>query len=192
MVLEGPSSFIFLFANKRKKSMEARILKFIEATGKLKEVERTGWRIRGVEAPESVAEHSYRTAVIAMVLSDLEGRDTGKAVKMALLHDLQESIVGDLTRRSPNYSEKRELEEEAILRILRELPGDISDEYMKIWREYSEGTTPEAKLVKNADKLDMLAQAREYEKQGYEVEDFWKGEYDFEGLSKKIYQMLRK
>jgi putative hydrolase of HD superfamily len=171
--------------------MEASIVKFLKAVGKLKRVKRTGWVIRGVKDPESVAEHSYRTAVTAMVVCDIEGLDSGKAVKMALLHDLQESIVGDMTRESPNFSDKRKLEEEAMVEILGGLPNKLAGEYMDLWREYLEGITPEARVVKNADKLEMLLQAKEYEEQGYDVRDFWEEKYEFKGLAEGIYKMLK-
>jgi putative hydrolase of HD superfamily len=126
-----------------------------------------------------------------MLISDLGNQDTEKVLRMALLHDLQESIVGDLTKDSLEYSNKKRLEEEAVREILKPLPNTIRDCYINIWREYCEGNTPEARVVKYADKLDMLAQAEEYQRQGYNVEDFWKEKYEFQGKSKKIYQTLR-
>jgi putative hydrolase of HD superfamily len=68
-------------------------------SGKLKELKRTGWVESGILEPESVADHSYRTTLLAMILSDQKGLDTLKTVKMALLHDLVESVTGDLTQR---------------------------------------------------------------------------------------------
>lgn len=87
--------------------MAAKILKFLEEAGKLKAVPREGWRMRGIKECESVAEHTFRVAFIAMLLSEMEKCSMQKALKMALLHDLPESRVGDLTRRSSNYRQKR-------------------------------------------------------------------------------------
>jgi len=70
---------------------------FFQKVLELKNVPRQGWKEKlGIINPESVAEHSYSTAVISMILSDLEGLNTEKIIKMSLLHDLAESIIGDI------------------------------------------------------------------------------------------------
>ena len=66
------------------------ILEFLRAVGGLKGLTRRGWLEAGIKNPESVAEHSYRTAVLAMILADLQGLDAEKAIRMALLHDMAE------------------------------------------------------------------------------------------------------
>ncbi|MBI5253255.1 MAG: HD domain-containing protein [Euryarchaeota archaeon] len=171
--------------------MAAKILKFLEEAGKLKAVPREGWKMRGIKDCESVAEHTFRVAFIAMLLSEIEKCSMQKALKMSLLHDLPESRVGDLTRRSSNYRQKREIEKKAMSKILKNLPGKLRKEYMQLWGEYREGRTREAKLVKYADKLEMLLQAKEYAKQGYDTSDFWKEEYEFEGTALEIYDLLK-
>jgi len=171
--------------------MKPSVLKFLEDVGKLKLVAREGWKLRGVKNPESVAEHSFRTAFIAMMLSDIEKCNTQNVLKMALLHDLQESKTGDLTVFSKNYVKKKALEKKAIKKIFNSLPKKLRKEYLKIWKEYEEGSTKEAKLVKQADKLELLIQAAEYEKHGYNVSDFWTEEYEFEGLCREIYNNLK-
>jgi putative hydrolase of HD superfamily len=150
------------------------ILRFIHIVGKVKGLIRTGWREKvGIEKPESVADHMYRTAVISMIISDLEGFDTEKVLRMALLHDLAEAFTGDLT---PTQKEMykplnvMELEEEAIRKILSNLPENISDVYLSIWREIRDSESEEAKLVRSVDKLEMAVQAEEYIGQGYAAE----------------------
>ena len=66
--------------------------------GQLKRVKRSGWWIAGVENPESVAEHSFRTAAIAYLLAKLEGADAGRVTLMALFHDMGEARTNDLHR----------------------------------------------------------------------------------------------
>lgn len=171
--------------------MAAEILKFLEEAGKLKAVPREGWRMRGIKDCESVAEHTFRVAFIAMLLSEMEKCSMQKALKMSLLHDLPESLVGDLTRRSSNYRQKKKIEKKAMSKILKNLPGKLRKEYMQLWEEYRKGRTREAKLVKYADKLEMLLQAKEYAEQGYDTSDFWSEEYEFEGAALKIYNMLK-
>jgi len=83
------------------------IEEFFQKVLELKNVPRQGWKEKlEIINPESVAEHSYSTTVIAMILSDLEGLNTEKIIKMALLHDLAESIIGDIIPDSIAKNEK--------------------------------------------------------------------------------------
>lgn len=149
----------------------------MRSAGKLKELKRTGWIESGVPQPESVADHSYRVALLAMTLSDQKGLDTLKTVRIALLHDLAESEVGDLTPRQKQVNHE-DLESEAMKEVLSELPGEIRKLYLDAWDEYQRNETPEAKLVHNADKLEMLIQAKEYESKGSKLDQFWETELD--------------
>ena len=72
------------------------LIKFLKIVGKLKKVKRTGWLVAGIKNPESVAEHSYRLAVLSMVLGKKFNLNTEKLIKMSLIHDLAEGEVGDL------------------------------------------------------------------------------------------------
>lgn len=154
------------------------IIEFLRAVGRLKGLPRTGWLEAGVKNPESVAEHSHRTAVIAMVLADLQGQDAEKAMRMALLHDLAEAETGDLT---PEQKRHRELdymrdEEEAMTRILSILPKPLAERYRSLWGEYCMRASPEAETAVQADKLEMLLQALEYEEAGMDplrLDRFW-------------------
>ena len=149
----------------------------MRSAGKLKELKRTGWVESCVPDPESVADHSYRVALLAMAISDHEGLDSLKTVRMALLHDLAESTVGDLTPRQ-KQGNHGELESEAMRGILSTLPEKISKLYLESWEEYQSNETPEARLVHNADKIEMLIQAKEYESKGSKLDQFWETEID--------------
>lgn len=137
------------------------MLDFLSSAGKLKTIPRTGWIDSGVKDPESVADHSYRTAVAAMVLSDSLGLDSLKVLRMALLHDLAEAETGDITpmQKQGNHSE---LEDQAMKEILGVLPESLRDQYWGTWQEYQANETPESILVHNADKIEMILQASEY------------------------------
>lgn len=144
------------------------LVDFFKWAGKLKRLPRTGWVESGVNEPESVADHSYRTALIAMILSDLQGFDTVKVIRMALLHDLAEAEMGDLTpkqkeAKGPTFINE---ERETVARLLSKLPGNLAGGYMELLEEFLEGASPEAKVVANADKVDMVLQAIEYEEEG--------------------------
>jgi putative hydrolase of HD superfamily len=167
---------------------ESEILKFLHWVEELKKVKRTGWLNRGISNPESVADHTFAVAIITSFYSDLLGLDSGKAIKMALLHDLQESITGDITPDTLDIDEKREKEENAIKKILIDMPND----YLSLWQEYAEGKTKEAKLVAQIDKLEMLLQANIYKKAGFDVSDFWDHDYEFEEPLLKLIKEMKK
>lgn len=143
------------------------VLDFLMDVGRLKKIFRTGWLESGVKKPESVADHSYRTTVIAMVISDFQGFDTEKVMRMSLLHDLAEVEMGDLTPKqkleSPFYSEE---ENSVMMKLLSKLPIALSKKYVSTWEEYASGGSPEAAIVSQADKLEMMLQAFEYESEG--------------------------
>ncbi len=86
------------------------IEEFFKITTNLKKIPRKGWTTKlGISSPESVADHTFSMSTIAMVLSDLQKLDTQKVLKMSLLHDIAESITGDLTPDDISKNEKIEL-----------------------------------------------------------------------------------
>ena len=157
------------------------LLEFFHRAGKLKGVERTGWVEAGVPSPESVADHSYRTTLMAVIIAEAEGLDSLKAAKMALIHDLAEAETGDLTpvqRRLMGEAHRR-AEDAAMQSIVRLLPGKLAASFTELWREYEGLDSPEAMLVHDVDRLEMLFQASEYEDSGGEparLERFWRVE----------------
>ena len=74
------------------------MLDFFKTAANLKNISRQGWVDKlSIDDPESVADHSYSMAVMSMVISDIGNYDSEKILKMALLHDLAESKIGDYT-----------------------------------------------------------------------------------------------
>ncbi|MEM3144033.1 MAG: HD domain-containing protein [Candidatus Nitrosotenuis sp.] len=141
---------------------------FFKTVLKLKTVRRQGWIDKlGLANPESVADHSYVVSVMSMVLSDQQKLDTLKVLKMSLLHDLAESIVGDLTPRQASKIKKSKLESAAMKKILKQLEKPLQSEYWSLWLEYQQMSSPESKLLHEIDKLEMLYQAKLYQKSGY-------------------------
>jgi len=146
-----------------------KLVKFFKMAGQLKKVSRSGWvRIR-IKSPESVADHTFRTALLCMIFSSLEGLDELKMLQMALIHDLPESIVGDLTP-SEKIKVDKNSEENAMKNLLAFLPKAVRDKYFQVWHEYAAGETTEAKAVRQLEKLEMVLQAREYEETGVSKE----------------------
>ncbi len=141
---------------------------FFDYSANLKNIQRQGWIDKvQIKNPESVADHSYSMAVMSMVISDLEGYDTEKILKMTILHDLAESAIGDLTPDQITREKKRSMENKAFVDIAFHLPESIRSSYLQIWNEYLNHDSPESKIVHQIDRLEMALQARLYVKQGY-------------------------
>ena len=139
------------------------LIKFLEAAGRLKTTSRAGWVDVGIRQPESVADHTFRTAILCMIYADIEDLDQLKLVRMALIHDLPEAVTGDLTPSMKNRESKGR-EDAAMNQILNLLPEKQRKKYLTDWNEYQKGKTKEAKTVKQLEKLEMALQAKEYEK----------------------------
>ncbi|NP_001403988.1 5'-deoxynucleotidase HDDC2 isoform 2 [Mus musculus] len=129
----------------------------------LHRVPRTGWVYRNVEKPESVSDHMYRMAVMAMVTRD-DRLNKDRCIRLALVHDMAECIVGDIAP-ADNIpkEEKHRREEEAMKQITQLLPEDLRKELYELWEEYETQSSEEAKFVKQLDQCEMILQASEYE-----------------------------
>ncbi len=145
---------------------------------RLKVEPRRGWlKVPGISRIESVADHSFGVAILSLFEAERRGYDVERAVKLALIHDLEEAITGDLTP-----VDKRKLTAKGVLRrreaawsrIVKMLPASRSREYRTMWRDLKTGRTKEARLVKDLDKLEMALQARHYEGMGVEHGDLVK------------------
>jgi putative hydrolase of HD superfamily len=142
----------------------------------LKLLPRTGWLQRGLQNVESVAEHSFGVAALALVVGDqLPGVDRGRLLAIALVHDLAEALIGDLpasASRLIGKAAKHEAERKALLELFGALPQ--GEGYLELWEEYCRGASAEARLVKALDRLEMLAQALAYERAGARgLGEFW-------------------
>ena len=141
------------------------ILDFFKTAVNLKNIYRQGWIDKlSIEHPESVADHSYSMAIMGMVISDLENYDSEKMLKMILLHDLAESKIGDYTPNQISKENKVKIENNAYDEIISTLPNTIKLQYGKIWKEYQKQESPESKMVHQIDKLEMVLQAKMYQK----------------------------
>ena len=128
---------------------------------KLKTLKRKGWERRGIPNPESVADHSYGTSVLVMIMAEKLNLDMEKCLKLSLIHEIGEAKIGDITPRDDNWSKKNELENQAIKDIVTETGLTFITE---LWQEYSENKSKEANLVHDMDKIEMVFQALDYEK----------------------------
>lgn len=165
------------------------LTRFLQRVGRLKRVPRTGWLDRGVpaEETESVADHTFRVALLAWLAAAAEpGLDRDRVLKLALIHDLAEAVTGDLppydpavlaeaadadratilnrrhVRSEARAAAKRAAEAAAMADLLEDLPEGLAGELGELWRELEEGTSAEARFVKQSDKLETYLQSREY------------------------------
>ncbi|KAK9488343.1 HD domain-containing protein [Lipomyces starkeyi] len=144
-------------------------LSFFRILRYLKMQRRTGWLNHGirVETAESIADHMYRMAVMCLLAPTEEKLDTRKCAIIALVHDLAEAVVGDLTPMDPvGAEEKHRRERETILYLANQLKPvnpSASAELTACYFEYEEQTTPEGRFVKDLDKFEFLLQTAEYE-----------------------------
>jgi putative hydrolase of HD superfamily len=152
-----------------------RIIDVLTAADPLSDLPRTGWILRGVPSPESLADHSWGVAMVAMFLVDMlradgETVDGEKVLRMALLHDIAEARTGDvpMPNKTPQMSEALHQLETAIVDDM------LPPEHAGIWREAEAGESLEARVVKAADKIQMMIKLTIYEcRRGADLHEFW-------------------
>jgi putative hydrolase of HD superfamily len=140
------------------------ILDFLRGAEKLKSTLRTCYASTGRQ--ESVAEHSWRLALMAMLLRhEFPALDGGKVLRMCLIHDLGEAIGGDIPapeqarRRAEDPSADKAVQERRdLLTLLDPLPPELQLGITMLWDEYEAAASPEARLVKALDKLETILQ----------------------------------
>lgn len=137
---------------------------------RLKDEERQGWVLRGVLAPESVADHSWGTALLCRLFAGDAGVDSGRAVAIALLHDLAEAVTGDVVARVATDDRQVSIEEKADLEVaamadLLAPGGSELEEIMRLWSAYEHRSDPAARFVRDMNLIDMCLQAVLYERQ---------------------------
>ncbi|WP_297463182.1 HD domain-containing protein [Nitrosarchaeum sp.] len=149
-------------------NFKALIIDFFNTSAKLKKIPRQGWIDKLlINDPESVAEHTFSMAVIGMIFADLEGYNTEKILKIILLHDIAEAVIGDITPEKMPIQRKTKLENNAMKKILSNLPKKLQKQYNELWIEYQLNHSKEAQLVHQIDKLEMALQAKTYSNEGH-------------------------
>lgn len=179
-----------------------KFIDFLIEVGKLKKMERRGWVYRGIKNPETIAEHSFRMAILSWILGTEKKLNIKKIIKMALIHDLCEVYSGDMTvydriifpsdrkkrreiiERLPRFSkkekeefyqEKYKKEKQALEKITSTLPPSFKKEIMNLWEDYEKGLTQEGRFVNQVDRIENLLQALEYKEENKEtpIRTFW-------------------
>ena len=158
-----------------------KIAKYLFEAGMLKRVKRSGWWVCKIKDPESVAEHSFRAAVVAFILSKLEGESDAIASRIAtaaVFHDMHETRILDLNKVAARYIDKQDaigkkVEEEQ----LSLLPSEVKKAVGSILNLNDKEKT----LLKDADLLELALQAKEYLEIGYKDCETW-----IENIEKKL------
>ena len=165
-------------------------IKFLATVNTLKRIPRSGWITHGVSLQdvESVADHTFSTCVISLLLADLEQRrgirvNAERVLRTATLHDLAEALTFDISRSYLTYLGKRgsaiknEIETSAWKYLARSIGSPrLSNDYLRLQEQYVSNNTIEAQIVHAADGIDILLQILELRRRGYpaeSVKDLW-------------------
>ncbi|WP_372619549.1 HD domain-containing protein [Falsiroseomonas sp.] len=132
-------------------------LAFLALAERLKDTLRTGRTATG--RVESTAEHSWRLCLMALVLGESLGVDSGRLIRICLVHDLAEALTGDLPAPAPRRAGVKEARErEALGTLTMTLPSAPRAAIFALWEEYETGSTPEGRLARGLDKLETILQ----------------------------------
>lgn len=157
------------------------MLMFVELLRLLKTQKRTGWIDKGmpVRAAESISDHMYRMSIIAMAVPN-PAINTHTCARIALVHDIAEALVGDITPFGGVSKAEKHRREWATVQYLAQLiepyNARFAAELVELWLDYEEIRTPEARYVKDIDKFELMCQTYEYEQQfgsQYDLHEFY-------------------
>jgi len=145
---------------------------FFHLLERLKTTPRAGWRRFGIEPCESISDHMYRMSIMTMMApSSISSKlDLLKCCRMALVHDMAEALVGDITPvDGVSKEEKSRRESETMDYICTTLLGKFNgglngQDIRKLWQEYEDSETIESKFVHDIDKVELISQMVEYER----------------------------
>ena len=150
-----------------------KLVQFWELAARLKAEPRRGWlkKLR-LQRNESVADHSFALSLLCLFEGEKRGYNVERLLKLALLHDLEEAITGDLTpqdKESRGESAVRTQKIFAREQLLSYFPEENQRAYRDLWSELENEKSREAQLVHELDKLEMALQANQYARAGIEA-----------------------
>lgn len=158
----------------QKTDTDAALLQFFCEMGQLKRVPRSGWWTVGIQDCESVADHSFRCAIIGFSIAIEEGCDAYKTALICLCNDLHESRINDLHKVCQKYIDLREAEKKAHTDQVARLPNALKSELHMLASELWQDESPEARIARDADILECMLQGREYYEFGHrQAKDFY-------------------
>ncbi len=150
---------------------------FLFEMGHLKHTPRAGWLLLGIPAPESVAEHSFRVTMTGVVLAALTGADPGRTAALCAFHDAHETRIGDVPSVGRAYVSTA-APETVTDHQTAAMPDEAAKVFQGLTAEYEAGETAESRAAHDADKLETLLQAAEYQSRGYDTAGWRKTSVD--------------
>ncbi len=173
-----------------------RVLNFFKEIHPLDRVPRAGYLLRGVPCPETVSSHCHFLSLLALlVVEQYPGRwNVEKVLAMAILHDLAEAKMMDMPMPiSQGYftSEKTEAEQAVFDKLME----GFSDKFRVLHREFHEVSSPEAKLVRGLDKVQMMLKVVNYEREKRgDLTEFWENPKNFNDygidITRKLFEAI--
>ncbi len=149
------------------------IKKFLSEIQMLKRVKHEGWRLAGINEPDSIADHTAISSQIAYILGKLEGADADRCALVNLFHDNEEIRIGDHHKVSSRYLNSKEAERASEQEHFSNLPIDMAKELFGLQEEKRNRNTLEGIVAKDADWLEMAIQAKIYSEQGFKGCEDW-------------------
>jgi putative hydrolase of HD superfamily len=149
------------------------VANFLYEAGTLKHTARSGWWMAGVRTPETVAEHSWRTALIASIIAKLEGANPAQAAYLAVWHDSQETRTGDVNHLGKRYTHGEADPRDVTADQVAGFPQELAQAIIDLVTEYEAKESAEAVCAADADKLECMIQGLEYKAQGHANAQRW-------------------
>lgn len=146
---------------------DIKLLNLIAEAGMLKRVRRSGWWVLGIKDAESVADHSFRCAIIGYIIASVEKAAPYKVLIMALFNDIHEARINDLHKMAQRYIDFTQAEDRAFTEQISSLPKTIKGELSDMHKEYRHQKSKESIIARDADILECLIQAKEYYEHGF-------------------------
>ncbi len=149
------------------------IVKYLFEAGQLSEVRRGGDLLLGIDNPQTVAEHSFRAAVVGYAIGRLEGLNAEKVALIALFNDMHETRITDLHKVAQRYIDSKSAEKKAFEEQVSNLPEEIKKDLLENHHNLHNDGTPEGVAARDADLLECALQEREYVVNGYKEAQDW-------------------
>ena len=153
--------------SKSKDSSIKAIVEFVIEAGSLKRVKRSGWSVVGINDAESVADHSFRCAIIGFFLAQMENALADRVLLMTLFNDTHEARITDLHKMAQRYFDIEKAEDNSFKEQISSLPKRIREKLAGMRKEYKKQQSLESIIARDADILECLIQAKEYKELGY-------------------------
>ncbi len=151
---------------------DAATAAYLVEAGHLKRTKRSGWWIAGVRDPESVAEHSYRVAIVGYVLAVMEGANPDRTAALCVFHDVPETRIGDVPSVGKPFVQTAP-GVDVVAAQTAGMPPEVAERIVRLMAEFDSKATPEARCAKAADELECLLQGLEYVAQGNPMAQPW-------------------